>query len=80
MRGGGETTLDARGRRCPQPIVDLARELAQMEPGAELVVLSDDLAFPLDLRAWCAGTGHELLDLVGDGRVHRARVRRRGPD
>ena len=77
MTGHGETTLDARGRRCPQPIVDLARAVAGAAVGDEVLVLSDDLAFPLDLRAWCAGTGHELLDLRSEGRVHRARIRKR---
>lgn len=78
MSSPGETTLDARGERCPQPIIDLARAVASLADGAELSVLSDDLAFPLDLRAWCAGTGHELLGLVTEGRVHRARIRKRG--
>lgn len=77
MTAPGETTLDTRGRRCPQPIIDLAGAVAQMAVGEELLVLSDDLAFPLDLRAWCAGTGHELLDLATADRVHRARIRKR---
>ena len=44
--------------------------------GEELVILSDDAAFPLDLRAWCAGSGHELLELRQEGRVHTGRVRK----
>lgn len=80
MKDGGESTLDARGTLCPQPIVDLARRMAGIDDGGELTVLSDDLAFPLDLRAWCAGTGHELLELATEGRVHRAKVRKRTRD
>ena len=80
MNAGGETTLDERGLLCPQPIIDLARAMGEIAVGEELVILSDDMAFPLDLRAWCAGTGHELLDLSHDGREHRATIRKRSKD
>lgn len=77
MNGPGETNLDTRGLLCPQPIIDLARAVGEIDVGEELEILSDDAAFPLDLRAWCAGTGHELLDLASEGPEHRARVRKR---
>ena len=77
MSAGGERTLDTRGLLCPRPIIDLAQAMGEIAPGEDLVILSDDAAFPLDLRAWCAGTGHELLDLSSEGREHRAMVRKR---
>ncbi len=77
MNDGGETTLDVRGLLCPQPIIDLARVMGEIAVGEELLILSDDMAFPADVRAWCAGTGHELLDLTTEGPVHRARVLKR---
>jgi cysteine desulfurase len=77
MNAGGETTLDERGLLCPQPIIDLARAMGEIAVGEELVILSDDMAFPWDLRAWCAGTGHELLSLTTEGPVHHARVLKR---
>ncbi|RKZ13055.1 sulfurtransferase TusA family protein [bacterium] len=76
MSSPGETTLDTRGLLCPQPIIDLASALGQLAVGEEILILSDDMAFELDLRAWCAGTGHELLDLTSEGPVYRARVRK----
>ena len=76
MSDGGETTLDTRGLLCPQPIIDLAGAVGEIGVGEDLVVLSDDAAFPLDLRAWCAGTGHELLDLTSEGPLYRARIRK----
>jgi tRNA 2-thiouridine synthesizing protein A len=77
MNASGIPSLDTRGELCPQPIIDLARKLRSMPEGATLEVVSDDLAFPPDLEAWCAGTGNEVLDLSTEGRVHRARVRKR---
>jgi cysteine desulfurase len=76
MSAGGENTLDTRGLLCPRPIIDLAQAVGEIGDGEELVILSDDAAFPLDLRAWCAGTGHELLDLTSAGREHRATIRK----
>ena len=76
MSGPGETKLDTRGLLCPQPIIDLAQAVGEIDVGEELEILSDDAAFPLDLRAWCAGTGHELLDLASEGPDHRARIRK----
>lgn len=72
-------TLDTRGDLCPQPIIDLAGEITALPGGAELVVLSDDAAFPADVRAWCAGTGHDLLALDRHDHEFTARIRKREP-
>ena len=80
MSAPGERTLDTRGSLCPQPILDLAVEIGRMEAGEEIDVISDDLAFPLDVRAWCSGTGHELLALDEDDASRlRARIRKKAP-
>ncbi len=77
MSAPGDSTLDTRGLLCPRPIIDLAERIDAMAPGKELTVLSDDPAFGIDLRAWCAGTGHELLSLeLEPGPLYRARIRR----
>lgn len=77
MSTGHGRTLDTRGSLCPQPIIDLAAIMADLTAGDELVVLSDDAAFPADVRAWCAGTGNELLALERDDRLYTATLRRR---
>lgn len=46
-------TLDTVGRRCPIPVIELARHLADVEVGEVLAVLSDDAAAALDVPAWC---------------------------
>ncbi|MDH2416784.1 sulfurtransferase TusA family protein [Nocardioides sp. CER19] len=47
------TTLDCRGMPCPRPIIELARHLTDVEPGAVLGVASDDPAARHDVPAWC---------------------------
>lgn len=55
--------LDARGVKCPLPILQLSKALKELPIGSEMVVLSDDKGFVPDIRAWCDKTGHELVSL-----------------
>lgn len=55
--------LDARGVKCPLPILKLSKALKEAPVGGELVVLADDKGFAPDVRAWCDKTGHELVSL-----------------
>ncbi len=58
-------TLDTLGRRCPAPIIELARHLRDVEPGEVIAVLSDDAAAALDVPAWCELRGQEYLGRDG---------------
>jgi tRNA 2-thiouridine synthesizing protein A len=56
-----ELTLDCLGQKCPQPIIQLARQIGQVEIGNLVELLSDDPAAGPDLAAWCRMRGHELV-------------------
>jgi tRNA 2-thiouridine synthesizing protein A len=56
--------LDARGRRCPLPILDLARHIADVPIGDTVTIEADDPAASPDIRAWCRMRQHEF---VGEG-------------
>lgn len=60
-----ETSLDARGKSCPLPIVLMAKALREVASGARVTVRADDRAFPEDVKAWCRKTGYELVSLDG---------------
>jgi tRNA 2-thiouridine synthesizing protein A len=51
--------LDCRGRRCPLPILDLARHIGDVVVGETVTVEADDPAAGPDIRAWCRMRGHE---------------------
>ena len=53
--------IDARGRRCPLPILDLARRIGDVPVGADVVVEADDPAAGPDIRAWCRMREHEFV-------------------
>lgn len=55
------TILDARGRRCPLPILDLARHIGDVEVGETVTVEADDPAARPDVAAWCRMRDHEFV-------------------
>jgi tRNA 2-thiouridine synthesizing protein A len=61
--------LDCRGRRCPLPIIDLARALPDVAIGDTVIVEADDPAAAPDIKAWCRLRGHELVasSVAADG-------------
>lgn len=70
--------IDARGRRCPLPILDLARRIGDVPVGGEVCVEADDPAALPDVQAWCRMRGHDFLgaSVAADGTPAYA-VRRR---
>lgn len=54
-----DTLVDARGLRCPLPVIRLAAAARGLPAGTELTVLSTDPATRLDVPAWCRMRGHE---------------------
>ena len=53
--------VDALGRRCPIPVIELARHIGAVAVGETIGVLADDAAAALDIPAWCAMRGHDYL-------------------
>ncbi len=52
--------VDARGKRCPLPIIELAQALKMVDVGDSLTLLSDDPATAADLSAWARMTRNEV--------------------
>jgi tRNA 2-thiouridine synthesizing protein A len=55
--------LDARGLRCPLPILRCKKGMAEIEGGQVLKVVATDPGAVKDFQAFCKQTGHELLSL-----------------
>ncbi|MDQ1724201.1 MAG: cysteine desulfurase [Frankiaceae bacterium] len=53
--------IDSVGRRCPQPVIDLANAIRTVPIGAIVEVLADDPVAAVDIPAWCWTQGHEYL-------------------
>jgi cysteine desulfurase len=71
-----DLVIDALGRRCPVPIIELAKQIGDVEIGATVVVLSDDEAARVDIPVWCRMKGHEYVGPEAAERGIAYRVRR----
>jgi cysteine desulfurase len=70
--------VDSLGKRCPIPVIELARVIGDVPVGGLVTVLSDDEAARLDIPAWCEMRAQEY---VGERPAERGTayvVRRRG--
>lgn len=56
--------VDARGTRCPYPVIALARQARSAPPGTEVALLADDPVALTDVAAWCRMTGAELAEVA----------------
>ncbi|MEV5241607.1 aminotransferase class V-fold PLP-dependent enzyme [Streptomyces cinnamoneus] len=72
-----ELVVDSLGKRCPIPVIELAKVIGDVPVGGLVTVLSDDEAARLDIPAWCEMRSQEY---VGEHPAERGvayRVRRR---
>ena len=53
--------VDALGKRCPIPVIELAKVIGDVPVGGTVTVLSDDEAARLDIPAWCEMRGQEYV-------------------
>ena len=54
-----EVVIDTLGRRCPLPVIELAKRITDVPVGDVVSVLSDDPAAATDIPAWCRMREHE---------------------
>lgn len=57
--GAASLVVDALGKLCPIPVIELAKVIGDVPVGGTVTVLSDDEAARLDIPAWCEMRGHE---------------------
>ena len=56
--------VDARGLRCPLPVIRLAEAARDAPAGTRIVVLASDPAARYDIPAWCRMRDHELCEMA----------------
>ncbi|MEU1176279.1 aminotransferase class V-fold PLP-dependent enzyme [Streptomyces sp. NPDC005820] len=67
--------VDALGKRCPIPVIELAKVIGDVPVGGLVRVLSDDEAARLDIPAWCEmrGQGYEGAEPAERGTAYLVR-------
>ncbi|GAA4728671.1 hypothetical protein GCM10023216_20070 [Isoptericola chiayiensis] len=68
--------VDARGLRCPLPVVRLAAAARTLAAGTRVDVLATDPAARYDVPAWARMRGHEMVgdEVVAAGEDDEHRV------
>ncbi|MFF4355273.1 cysteine desulfurase/sulfurtransferase TusA family protein [Streptomyces sp. NPDC001604] len=61
VRQDDALVVDALGKRCPIPVIELAKVIGDVPVGGTVRVLSDDEAARLDIPAWCEMRGQEYV-------------------
>jgi len=69
------TVVDARGLRCPAPVIRLARAAKDVPAGTQLTVLATDPAAVHDVPAWARMRGHVMVSVTEQDGVHALTVR-----
>ncbi len=59
--------VDATGLNCPLPILRCKKGLSEINAAQILKVIATDPGSVKDFNAFCAQTGHELLQLDNNG-------------
>ncbi len=71
-----DLTLDVLGRRCPAPVIELAKHIRDVAVGQVVAVLADDVAARLDIPAWCEMRAQHYVGEVAADRGPAYLVRR----
>jgi len=73
----GAECVDARGLKCPLPVLKVEKRLAQLPAGASLVVLATDPMAKVDIPLYCRQHGHDCAVDSAEG-VARFSIRKAG--
>lgn len=74
-------SIDAKGLKCPGPIVKVADTIRNLTDGQKVVVEATEDAFASDIAVWCKRTGNYLEKLeVGDGIIQAVIEKKTKPD
>lgn len=68
--------VDALGKACPMPVIDLAKAMNNVRVGEEVLVLADDPGAKVDIPVWCRMKRQQLVAVDQAERGWSFRVRR----
>ena len=71
-----DKTLDAKGLKCPMPVVKTSKIIKEVPVGGILEVLATDPGSIADITAWAKSTGNELLHAGKEDGIFKFYLRR----
>lgn len=71
-----DATADAKGQKCPMPVLLASRQMKTLSPGQVLLVEATDGGSKSDIPSWAKDTGNELLDTSVEDGIYRYLIRK----
>ena len=71
-------TIDARGLKCPLPVLKARKAVAAAAPGDVLAIETTDPLAVIDIPNFCQTDGHELVTAESEGNFTRFIIRKGG--
>ena len=67
-------TIDARGLKCPQPILKITASAIKMKAGDIIEIIADCSTFENDLRDWCQRSKKMLMWVKEETGAKKAQI------
>ncbi|MHB8232468.1 MAG: sulfurtransferase TusA family protein [bacterium] len=67
-------TIDARGLKCPQPILKITANAIKMKAGDILEIMADCSTFENDVRDWCQRSKKMLMWIKEEAGAKKAQI------
>lgn len=71
-----DVTVDAKGQKCPMPVLMTSRAAKGLQAGQVMLVEATDGGSRSDIPSWAKDTGNELLEATSADGVHRYVIRK----
>lgn len=71
-----DLTIDAKGQKCPMPVLLASRGIKKIESGQVMLLEATDGGSKSDIPSWAKDTGHELLETSSADGIYRYVIRK----
>jgi tRNA 2-thiouridine synthesizing protein A len=71
-----DVTIDAKGQKCPMPVLLASRGAKKLQPGQVMLLEATDKGSQSDIPSWAKDTGNELLESSCEDGVFRYVIRK----
>lgn len=73
-----DALLDAKGLKCPLPVLKARRAMKPLEAGDILTIEATDPGSVEDFEHFCEATGNQMVESLADDGVFTYRIRKAG--
>lgn len=68
-------TIDARGLKCPQPILKITAASIKMKAGDAIEIIADCSTFENDVKDWCRRSKKMLMWIKEESGAKKAQIK-----